>query len=283
MKVILFGASGNLGQKVAHELFSKGFDLTVVIRNQSKAMLFEPLKPKIIIANPLEKHTLKQICEGNNVVISTFGKSVSLKDFSKESFHQVDFIGNQNILNEAITSGIQKFIYVSALGAENYPKLNYFKAHHDFTKLLISSGLDYCIVKPPAIFSAYQELIEMAKRGVLVNMGSGQYRTNPIFEGDLSKIIVNSINENDKNIEAGGKFMYTRIQILEIIKARINQNTSIINMPKNFVNFFLFFLCVFNQNAHDKLAFISEVMNEDIIAPTIGEMSFESYVEKFVQ
>lgn len=36
-KVILFGASGNLGKEIAKELVNQGYNLTVVVRDENNA------------------------------------------------------------------------------------------------------------------------------------------------------------------------------------------------------------------------------------------------------
>ena len=117
------------------------------------------------------KSTLENILAKQDIIVSALGKSVSPNDKSKPTFKQVDFDANKNILDEAIKTGIKKFIYVSAFHAEKYLHLEYFKVHHDFSELLKKSGIDYSIVKPPAIFSAFIDMIEMAKKGQLVNIG----------------------------------------------------------------------------------------------------------------
>ena len=278
-KVILFGATGRLGQELAKELLRQGYELTVVARNDSKAKSIAHITTKYIIADVCKKDALKNICDSQEIVISTLGKSVSANDKSKTTFNEVDFIANSNILEEATKSSIKKFVYISAFHAEKYLHLEYFKTHHQFAELLKTSGLDYSIIKPPAIFSAFIDMMKMAKKGRLVNIGSGDKLTNPIYEGDLAKVVVSSIDQHNTTVEVGGKKLYTRKQLNEIIQAEIDSSKKIRTVPLGLFKCSLPVIKFLDKSAFDKFAFFAEVISNDTIAPQIGETTFENYVK----
>lgn len=280
MKVLLFGATGNLGGAIANELKEKGYEVTVVVRKSADIAVLKSLSIEIIWANVLNPPELKSICSNFDIVISALGKSVSPSNKSKHSFMDVDLHANSNILNEAVSAKVKKFIYVSAFHAEKYLFLDYFKAHHEFSQKLISSGLNYSIIKPPAIFSAFDEMIQMAQKGRLMNIGVGDKKTNPIYQGDLAKIIVNSINSNNTILEAGGKSIYTRKQINEIVQLTINPSKSLRTIPLSMFKFFLPVLKIMDKNMYDKFAFFTEVYQHDTIAPQIGEKNFQEYMSE---
>lgn len=278
-KVILFGATGNLGKEIAKELVKQGYDLTVVVRNESKAKALSDITTKHIVADVCKKESLAKIFDDQDIVVSALGKSVSPKDKSKASFRDIDLNANSNILNEAVKSGIKKFVYISAFHSEMYLHLEYFKVHHEFSELLKKSGIDYSIIKPPAIFCGFIDIIEMAKKGQLVNIGKGDKKTNPIYEGDLAKITVDSITQSNCIIEAGGKNIYTRKQLNEIVQNEINKNKRIKTVPIRLFKVALPLIKLFNKNSYDKFAFFIAVMQKDTIAPQLGETTFEDYVK----
>lgn len=282
-KVILFGATGNLGKEIAKELIRQGFDTTLVVRNEIKAKSLSALTSKVLIADPCNKATLENILDNQEIVISALGKSVSPNDKSKPTFRDVDFVGNLNILNEATKIGIKKFVYISAFHSEKYQHLEYFKVHHDFSELLKKSGIDYSIIKPPAIFSAFIDMIEMAKKGQLVNIGKGDKITNPIYEGDLAKVTVDAITQPNSTIEAGGKTIYTRLQLNEIVQNQVDSRKKIRTIPTAVFKFTLPLIKLFSKNTFDKFAFFIEVMQHDTIAPQIGTLTFEEYVQQKIR
>ncbi len=278
-KVILFGASGNLGKEIARELVQQGYDLTIVVRNEAKAKSLSHLTTKYMVSVFRNSDALAGILHHQQIVISALGKSVSPNDHSKPGFREVDLDINMKILEEAKKSNIAKFIYVSAFHAEKYLHLEYFNVHHKFSELLKHSGIDYSIIKPPALFSAYLDLMAMAKKGWLFNIGKGDKKTNPIFEGDLAKIVITAIHEVNSTIEAGGEHIYTRKQLNEMVQAAVNKNKKIRTIPIGLFKMALAFIRIFSKNTYDKFAFFIAVAQQDTIAPQMGQMSFENYIK----
>ena len=281
-KVLLFGASGNLGRRIAAELTARGFRATAVVRNQAKADDLKDSVETSVIASVTKPDQLENICDGFDIVISALGKSVSPNDRSKASFYDIDFRANNFILREARASDVKKFVYVSAFGAEKYPKLAYFKAHQDFADKLINSDLNYSIIKPPALFSAFRELIEMARKGRLMTIGKGDKRTNPIHEGDLARVCVDAIGEANAVIEAGGREILTRREINEIIQRAVAPGKKVRKIPLTAFKIGLPFLRIIDRNMFDKFALFTEVTQHDALAPQIGERRLEDYINSIL-
>jgi uncharacterized protein YbjT (DUF2867 family) len=278
-KLLLFGATGNLGKEIAKEAKNQGYDLTVVVRYQEKAELLANVTNKYIVADITDPISLNNICDNFDVVISALGKSVSPNDNSKPSFNDIDLIANANILKEAKKSGLKKFVYISAYHSEKYLHLEYFRVHNEFAELLKTSGINYSIIKPPAIFSGFLDMIEMAKKGQLINIGKGDKKTNPIYEGDLAKECVDSIKIENLTKEIGGVAIYTRKKLYEIIQNEVSPKKSIKNVPLWFFKFSLPVIQIFNKNMYDKFAFFIAVIQIDTIAPQVGQMKFEEYIK----
>jgi len=276
---ILFGATGHVGKAIARELVDKGYNLTVVVRSEEKAKSLAHITANYLIADVCDKSTLNGICNNQDIVLSALGKSVSPNEKSKSTFRQVDLGGNLAILEEAGKSGVRKFVYISAFHAERYLHLEYFRVHHEFSEALKKSQIDYSIIKPPAVFSAFIDLIDLARKGQMINIGSCTKATNPIFEGDLAKICVQFITQQNCTIEAGGKSIYTRRQLNEIIQNHVDKGKRIITIPIAVFGLLLPIIKVFNRNMFDKLSFITEVMQHDTIAPQLGDTTFEEYVK----
>jgi uncharacterized protein YbjT (DUF2867 family) len=276
--VLLFGSTGNVGKQIAKEALRRGYNLTAVVRNSQKANELAEITKSVLIADVTKPDNLVGITNGFDIVISALGKSVSPNDKSKASFYDVDFAANVSILKEALSHSVNKFVYVSALHSERYTNLEYFKVHHEFSEKLKKSGLDYSIIKPPSIFSAYLDVVDMARKGRLVHLGKGDKRTNPIYEGDLAVVCVDSINSPKSEIEAGGKEILTRKQINEIIQQHVNPSKTIPTIPTWVMSAILPVVRATNKNMFDKFAFFVDVMQHDVIAPQVGQLTLKEYL-----
>ena len=277
--ILVFGSTGHAGRAIVRVLLSKGYTVTAVARQEAKARVLLPGVHHIIEADATRLETLRDICSGQDVIISALGKSVSPNDWSRPGFEEVDLQANLNILSEAQKAGVQQFIYISAFWAEKLRRLTYFRVHDDVSQALMKSGLTYAVVQPPAIMSSFIDLADMAKRGFLVTIGQGEHRTNPISENDLALVVESLIGQPSQTISAGGKHIYTRHEINEIIQQSVSPGRRVRRIPQWFLRAALPFWKIINRNMYDKLVFFDEVINHDLLAPQTGETSLEQYFE----
>jgi len=269
-----------LGKKIAAELQKQNYETTAVVRNQAKADELKNTVNRCVVVDVTQPAQLENICDGFEIVVSSLGKSVSPNDKSRATFFDIDFTANSNILREALKGEVEKFVYVSAFDAEKYLHLEYFKTHHDFSERLAGSGLDYSIIKPPAIFSAFLDLMAMAKKGRLINIGKGDKLTNPIYEDDLAKVCVDSIRRSNAIIEVGGREILSRKQINDIIQKAVAPNKKVRTIPFGLFKFALPLIKFIDKNSFDKFSFFAEVVQHDTVAPQIGEMRLEEYIRE---
>ncbi len=66
-KVIIFGASGNVGRNVVKKLVEQNYEVTAVVRTQEKAQQLAELTMNYVIADVQNKDTLCGICEGFDI------------------------------------------------------------------------------------------------------------------------------------------------------------------------------------------------------------------------
>lgn len=277
-RVLVFGATGHVGNAIAKEAAARGYDLTIVARSRDKAMSLSGITSRYKIADVTDPASIEGITRGFDVVISAMGKSVSPFERGKPGFRAIDLEGNTLILGDALKQGVKKFIYISAFQAERYPQLEYFRVHHEFSEQLIRSGMDYSIIRPPAVFSAFLDMITLAKKGLLTTIGSGTHKTNPIYEGDLARVCIDSVELPNKVIDVGGEYVYTRKELNEIVQKIVEPKKKLKQIPAGLIRALLPLVRIFDRNSYDKMSFFLEVMEEDVLAPRIGETKFEDYI-----
>jgi uncharacterized protein YbjT (DUF2867 family) len=214
--ILVIGASGSLGFEVIKQLKEKGYKTRALAIDENDAEMLKGIADDIFIGNAQKPETLKGICTGMKIIFSAMGKSVSLFTNDDSTFMDIDYQANKNILDEALKSKIQRFVYVSVYGSEKYKELELAKAHQEFTKELKKSGLSYTIIHPVGIFTGLHDLLLMAKKGQVITVGNGNKKTNPIHQEDLARICVENIVNGKNSIEVGGPKIYTRNEIAEM-------------------------------------------------------------------
>ncbi len=214
MNVLVAGAAGALGRVVIHALTQRDHSLRALIHNT-------PLPDELAAVttrsgDALDPSQLAGACDGIDVVFSSLGASV-IPSWGKgrKTFTRVDTPANQNLIEAARKAGVKRFVYVGVAGSRELGHLDYVRAHELVVTNLRESGLDYAVIRPTGLFSAFAVLVPMAARGPLPLIGDGLARTNPIHDGDVARACVEAIEgpAREKEMEVGGPEVLTRKEI----------------------------------------------------------------------
>jgi uncharacterized protein YbjT (DUF2867 family) len=210
MKVAVAGAFGHLGYDVLKQAINKNYEVVALDLNEKDV----PEKGKYTFhkIDVTNKETLKGTLEGVDVIVSTVGlvsKSAKLTNYD------IDLNGNLNLLEEAKTSGVKKFIYVSVIHAETAPDVPMLDAKAKFEEKLKASGLAYSIVRPTGYFYDIAHVfMPMIEKGKVSLLGHKDYPVNVIDTPDLASFIIEKVPEEGNSFdEIGGKEVYTYKEI----------------------------------------------------------------------
>ncbi|MCR5741590.1 MAG: NmrA family NAD(P)-binding protein [Gammaproteobacteria bacterium] len=277
MKVVLCGAFGNLGTEILKHLIDAGH--TVVA-----ADLFEKdvegysgkYLPRVI--DVTNKESLKGLCDGADVVITTVGlvrKSETLTNYD------VDLNGNLNILEEAKRAGVKHFCYTSVIKVDSDPKVGMLDAKHKFELALKESGLEYVIFRPSGYFYDIAKVfMPMIEKGTVTLLGKKDYHCNVIHTVDLGDFIVKHMIDVNKQYELGGKETYSYKEIALMFAEAAGKKIEIKRAPA-----FLFDLIAFKQrkakgNIQSLVRFGKWTMTHELVGDTVyGDSSFKEYIK----
>ncbi len=226
MNVLVAGSTGYLGGYILKELAARSISFKAIARSPQKLKDLNP--DQIIEAEVTRPKTLKGICEGMDVVISTVGIT---RQKNGLTYMDVDYQANLNILREAQKEGVKKFIYISAINGDKMRHLKIFQAKESFVDKLKYSGLNYTVMRPNGFFSDMRDFLEMAKRGRVYLFGSGQYRLNPIHGADLAEVVVDAISSPEREMTVGGPDILTQNEIAALALDSWYKDVKITHLP----------------------------------------------------
>ncbi len=234
--VLIAGATGYLGRYTVHAFKQAGYRVRVLVRSARK--LAEPgpaLSPAIAnvvdevhIGDVTQPETLRGSADGVDVVFS----SVSLMAAKNGlTWHNVDYQGNGNILNEARQANVEKFVFISVYNADQLMHVSIVKAHEDFAAALADSGLEYTVIRPTGYFSDLETFFEMAQSGRVYLLGDGSLRINPIHGADLAQVSIEAVKMSEIDINVGGPDTFTWDDIAELAFAVTEKPARVSHLP----------------------------------------------------
>ena len=197
MKVLVVGANGKIGSQVVNMLEeSDTHSVTAFVRKEEQV---EELKQKGIEAylGNLEGSVadLEEAVKGMDAVVFSAGSGGST---GADKTLLIDLDGAIKVMEAAQNVGVNRFVMVSAFGADNREGWSgdmrpYYVAKHYADKALEQSDLEYTIVRPGGL------LDEPAKDKIKVagNLELSELDEKTVPREDVAKVIVASL-DNDK-------------------------------------------------------------------------------------
>lgn len=274
-RVLVAGASGQLGRHVLDELRRRGYRVRALTRRPER---LAARAEETVRGDLLDPASLRAACEGADVIFSCAGAAMNLDAVrDRRGPLEVDWGGNRNLLAAARGAGVRRFIYVSVFGGQAMRHLEYTDAHERFVDELAASGMDHTIVRPTGFFSFFGEIANMARRGRGIVISDGAARTNPIHEVDLAVVCANAVAGGARDIDAGGPETFTRDEIVRVAFRAIGREPRVTHVPPGVFRAAAAVARPLNRRLAALLAFGAEVSQVDCVAPAHGTHRLEDF------
>jgi uncharacterized protein YbjT (DUF2867 family) len=273
--ILLAGATGYLGRHLLKVLIEKQNQVVAIVRKPNQLDNHNENYLEIKQAEVTKPETLRDICKGIDTVISTVGIT---RQKDGLTYMDVDYQANMNLLAEAKKSGVNHFVYVSAINGDKHRNLKIFEAKEKFVDALKTSGLNYTIIRPNGFFSDMKDFLQMAKSGRVYLFGSGNQKFNPIHGEDLANAIVENLNDYNKTITIGGPDVLSLNDISKLALTALNKPIKITHLPDCLRRFTIWTLRTFTSvKTYGPIEFFLTLMADDNIAPTYGKHHLKDY------
>ncbi len=108
MKVIIFGATGKVGQHLVKQALEKGYHVTAFARNPGKLDVIND-KLHIVEGDVLDAVSVEKAVQGHDVVFCALGMPLMNNERLRSK-------GTENIVNAMQKVGVKRFVCLSAMG-----------------------------------------------------------------------------------------------------------------------------------------------------------------------
>jgi NADH dehydrogenase len=151
--------------------------------------------------------------------------------------------GTENLVRAAESADVDRFVQLSALGADPNGDTAYIRAKGAAERIVEASDLDWTVFRPSVVFGEGGEFVSFTKRlkklfAPLVPLyplpGGGKTRFQPIHVDDLVSMIVESL-EADEHIgaiyEIGGPERLTLRAVTQLVYEAERNGVTIVPLP----------------------------------------------------
>lgn len=238
--ILLIGASGFIGTELVNELTLQGKEVKLLIRNPSHARHLKGIVTTFVQGDILDKNSiLYAITDDVTTVVNLVGILKESKWQKGVTFKEAHVKATENVIEACKEKNITRYIHMSALGANQDSKSEYYRTKFEAQELVRTSALNYTIFKPSVVFGEkdnftklFAKVLKLAPFVVLPGMG--QNKMQPLFVKDLAKVMASSIDNEvcfNKTYEIGGKESLTFNEVIKTIGKAMNEENLFINVP----------------------------------------------------
>ena len=268
MKVLVAGATGYLGSRIVVELKSRGHEVHSLVRSPHKLETLGIETDHVVVADAAHPDALHGCCEGIDVLVSTIG---IVGKSGKATVWDVDYDANLNLLKEAVSAGVGRFVYTSVVRAPAIDGVEMVKAKRAFERELVASPMAHTIVYPNGYFSDMDAFLKMAAGGRAYVFGNGQRQINPVDGADVARAVADAMEAGIAEVEIGGPNVLTHDQVATLAFQAIGRHPKIIHIP-NWAATSVRAIArrLTPLRVHASLDFLLTVLTADMVAPTVG-------------
>jgi|SRR5579863_6771241 len=134
-KVIIIGASGNIGRRVADMLLKKdGIQLTLFVRSRRRLTNKDLAGANVVEGNALKYDGLRDAIAGQDIVYINLAGDLEAM--------------TKNIVRSMKETGVRRVILISSIGIYDTPLRPVLQPYRAAADVIETSGLDYTVLRP---------------------------------------------------------------------------------------------------------------------------------------
>lgn len=193
MRILLTGATGFIGARLAAALTEQGHELRCVSRKPAAARgdAAGPAWIAMDYARALSPDQWMAAVQGCDAVINAAG---IFRSRGPNTLERVHALAPRALFEAARRQGVRRIIHLSALGADDHAASEYHRTKKAGDDSLRQSGLPYTIVQPSLVFGpqgvSARFFLMMASLPLIPLPGHGDSRIQPVHVDDLVQAMV---------------------------------------------------------------------------------------------
>jgi len=143
--ILIAGATGRLGGLITRLLLEKGEDVRALVRDESAGVELKDAGASLAVGDLRDRDSLIRACSAVDAVITTAN---SMSRTGEDTVESVDKLGNLNLIDAAAAQGVQRFVFLSTLGAATDSPMPFMQAKAEAEERLWAGGMRATVLRP---------------------------------------------------------------------------------------------------------------------------------------
>jgi uncharacterized protein YbjT (DUF2867 family) len=224
-RVLVVGATGQLGSVIARKLIRSGARVRALARNRDALARFAS-EAEIAPVDFRDLAKLTEACRGVEQIVATANNNMGKGPTSPS---RIDLSGYQNLCAAARNTGVRRLMYVSYRGVAQDAPVDIFRIKWYIEDAIRRSGVPYVMLRPTAFMDIWIDVIlakGIREKGVATIFGDGKAVSNYIAVDDVAEFAVKVLSRAEvvnEAVEAGGPSNLSLNEVATLVERRLNR------------------------------------------------------------
>lgn len=239
-RVAVLGGSGFIGRYVVRRLAARGNAVAVGCRNAERAKFLRPMGDpgQVALVNVAidDEAVLPAFLEGSDAVVNAVG---ILRESGRQRFDRIHHAAPARIARMARELGIERFIHISALGADPRSSSRYARSKAAGEQAVLDAFPTATILRPSVVFGPEDQFFnKFAAMALMLPalplIGGGETRFQPVYVADVARAVLACLDDPAtaaRTYELGGPRIYTFKALMELLLAELHRKRLLITLP----------------------------------------------------
>lgn len=259
-KILLTGASGFIGERLAKFMHDQNFQLLAVSRSRLRAAYATDVIPSL---NDIDR--LASLMEGVSVVIHAAARAHIKGDKNSnpiEEYRCVNVDGTHNLAKQAAAAGVKRFIFLSSIGVNGNGNFKPFaagdpakpadpyaqskwEAEQVLWKVHKDTGMEVVIIRPPLVYGPnapgnFGSLVRWVEKGAPLPLGAVHNKRSLVGIDNLIDLIVRCVDHpraaNQIFLAGDGEDLSTT-ELLKRVGHAMGRSARLVPVPARLLHF----------------------------------------------
>lgn len=197
--ILVTGGTGFIGQVLIRHLVAMGYQVRTLLRPSPVSPdLPRGVSIEAVICGLKDERSLRAAMKGVDVVFHLAGAE---RKGSQADLMGVDIEGTRTIASVAEDAGVERFFYLSHLGADRASAYPVLKSKAIAESYIVNSGVPYTIFRPGVVYGPgdhfTMELVRLLRMspGLFLLPGDGSSLLQPLWVEDLVTCLTLALDE----------------------------------------------------------------------------------------
>jgi NADH dehydrogenase len=194
--LLLTGATGSIGSRLLPLLLERGEDVRCLVR-EPRRLGASRVDVQIAIGDLGEMsdpYLVRQALRGVDTVVHL---AATIRDQPRHRIEELNGLATVRLLRAAERSGVERFVFFSALNASAAQRTRFFRAKWLAERAVATSGLDPIVFAPSIVYDHSDPWITLLRRfsflPILPVSGAGKARFQPMWAADAAACVVGAL------------------------------------------------------------------------------------------